>query len=309
MIDEDYDFGHQGGLQSQWGLFALLAALIIMGVFWWNDTLNKTKKIDELVRKNRRLETSLEEAESAFASARDKYTAISKRPAAPAQVNSIAPNASLVSTNSKVAETQPDASSFDVDKFILRVKTANSPAELETLDHQAPGIHQAITPLLELTSELEFRNNALISLRMLNLPENRKPEVVATLIELIDANRFGDVGNSKEVNRHAYSLLVLLGDKTESTWDKLQEIMKNDHSPWAGYACVSLGILNRDAKIETRMVELLSSPFETNRLVAVRKIPDFVDAEIARKELTRMYEHETSEAVRQSIVNSMNRLN
>ena len=314
MIDDDYDFGQRGGLQNQWGLFALLAALIVMGVFWWNDTINKNQEIDELVRKTRRLESKLQEAESARDSARSRYEAVKKsRPAL--QVNSLAakppasPEAKKPSSNSNPPEVASNkAAGFDVAGFLRKVKSANTPAELESIDHREPGIHEAITPLLQLTSDREFRINALVSLRMLDIPSDRQEDVQSAMVDLIDSNRFGDVDDCEEVNRHAYSLLVLLGGTSNDVQEKLAEIMDNDHSPWAGYACIAYGLLNREADISDRMVQLLASPFETNRLVVVRKFPDFVESTQARDELKRMYDHETSETIRQSIINSMNRL-
>lgn len=316
MIDEDYDFAKPNFFQHQWGLFLLLLGLIVMGIFWWNDSIESKNRISELTKEKSRLQDKLKNTEaelerkskSKFSSA--SFKKLVKKP--PKEVNSFSgdqPKPKLTSKTPKISKA-PKAKKyqFDVEKFIAQVKATTDPAKLELIDHKAAGIEDAITPLLKLTEDRATCCNALVSLRMMSIPVDRRNDVVNSLIKIIDDSRFGDVVEFEKINLHAYSLLVLMEDASSLAWAKLEEIMNSEHSPWAGYACVTLGLVNDEAEVSGRMVELLASPFDSNRLVVVRKLPEFVEPKLAEQELQKMYGHEVNDKIKKSIVNSMNRL-
>ncbi len=282
MNDQDFAFGQPRTSSSHWTILAVLVAVIVVGVIWWVDTLSQRAEIVKLKTENQNLKLEIEQwaiARSPFQSARYGRP-ISKR----------------------------FSKRFDTESFLNSVRNADSESEFERLDFQNPDVHEAIGPLLMLTQQRQHCSNALIALRKIPIENFDKKVLVSTLTRVVRDNRFGDELSSESLNRHAYSFLISLGDAASPATPTLTDIMNNDHSPWAAYACVTLKLLEPTASLETRLGELLKSPFASNRLIVARKLPDFVKPDTARKWLREAYASEKSDAIRVSIINSMNRL-
>jgi hypothetical protein len=190
-----------------------------------------------------------------------------------------------------------------VDEFLNLLRHADD--ENEFMDVAGPFAAtdlaiEALPGLVELLRDPnpEIRTRSLVVLTWMG---PRASKAVREVIPLLD-------DESSNVRCNAMFVLAECGPASRDALPPLRRRMMDDSSPEAAFAAATVAKIDPSANVGERFCELMSNKLPVNRWTAAQYIPDYVEAEVAKRLLVARYEVEDDPTTCSMIAMSLNKL-